>query len=212
MKITKFVHSCVLVEHDGKAVLFDPGIFSWNSGTVDLKEFPEIDQVVVSHKHPDHCAEPFVRELVIAFPDAQWFAPDDTHEDLKTWGVTSVSNQSLGQIETNDGDHAHVAPLGQQVHNLVSHWSNIVTHPGDTHEIIETKDVLLLPLQAPWALTLRAAELITELRPKYVLPIHDWMWNDQWRQTMYDRFQNVCDEAQVIFLKPTDGISIEIDL
>lgn len=212
MKLTKFVHSCVLVEHDGKAVLFDPGIFSWNSGLIQVASMPMLDAVVVSHKHQDHCAEPFVRELAKTFPDAHWFAPSDLHDDLKSWGVTQVTNQSGDDIETTEGNHALVDPVAPQVQNLVSHWNGLVTHPGDSHEFSETKDVLLLPIQAPWGTTIRAVQLAQELQPKFIVPIHDWMWRDEWRESSYDRLVQLFEDSSVTFLRPIDGQTIEVEL
>jgi L-ascorbate metabolism protein UlaG (beta-lactamase superfamily) len=212
MKLTKFVHSCVLVEHENKAVLFDPGIFSWNSGLINVASMPMLDAVVVSHKHPDHCAEPFVRELATVFPDAQWFAPSDTHDDLKNWGVVRVSNQSQGDFEISEGEHAPVEPFSNQVMNLVTHWASVITQPGDSHNFSESKEVLLLPVQAPWGTTVRAVNLALELKPKYVLPIHDWMWRDEWREMSYDRLEDALNGTDITFLRPIDGKPIEVQL
>lgn len=211
MKLTKFMHSCVLVEHDGKAVLFDPGIFSWNSGLIQVASMPMLDAVIVSHKHPDHCAEPFVRELAKTFPDAKWFAPSDAHEDLKAWGVNAI-DRTANDIEITEVNHAPVEPFANQVANLVTHWAGLLTHPGDTHELAETKEVLLLPIQAPWGTTIRAVNLALELKPKYVLPIHDWMWRDEWRESSYDRLEKLFEDSPITFLRPIDGQTIEVDL
>ncbi len=212
MKLTKFVHSCVLVEHTNEAVLFDPGIFSWNSGVVNVDSLPNLDYVVVSHKHTDHCHEPFVRTLVQKFPEAQWVSPLDAHDDLKSWGVSKVTNQSVNGLDVTEVDHALVEPFGMQVRDLVTQYMGLVTHPGDTHNFTETKDILLLPVQAPWGTTIRAIELGRQLKPKYILPIHDWMWNDDWRENVYARFESLFAESETTFLRPVDGQPIEVSL
>lgn len=212
MKLTKFVHSCILVEHDDEAVLFDPGIFSWNSGVVDVNSLPSLNVIVVSHKHQDHCFEPFIKALVHKFPEVQWVAPSDAHQDLVSWGVKNVTNQSFGDLEVTEVDHAPVEPFGVQVRDLISHWKGLVTDPGDTHDISETKDVLLLPIQAPWGTTIRAIELVNELSPKYIVPIHDWMWNDEWRENVYKRFEDIFADTKSKFLRPLDGQTLEINL
>ena len=212
MKLTKFVHSCVLVEHEGKTVLFDPGVFSWNSGLIKVDSLPSLDAIVVSHKHADHCGEAFTRALVEAFPSTQWFAPQDAHEVLASWGVQDISNESRGNVNLTEGNHAPVDPFAEQVQNLVTHWEDLVTHPGDTHDFTETKDVLLLPIQAPWGTTVRAVKRALELKPKYVLPIHDWMWRDEWRETSYDRLEQLFAESPITFLRPIDGQPIEVNI
>src|SRR3954471_22044006 len=48
MRITKFGHSCVRLEHDGKVVVLDPGMFT------DPEAVDGADAVVITHEHPDH--------------------------------------------------------------------------------------------------------------------------------------------------------------
>ena len=48
MRITKFGHACVRVEHDGATVVIDPGVFT-ESEAVD-----GADAVLITHEHADH--------------------------------------------------------------------------------------------------------------------------------------------------------------
>lgn len=212
MKITKLVHSCVLIEDDGQVALCNPGIYSWQSGVVSLDSIPQLDYVVVTHKHADHLGEPFVRALVEKFPEVQWVAPLDSHDELKALGVQNVTEQSVGPVVTKLVDHAKVVPFGVPVQNLIVHWNGKVTDPGDTHDFSETKGVLLLPVQAPWGTTIRAFELGLELKPQYLIPIHDWMWNEEWRNTIYDGLERVFAETDTKFIRPIDGQPIDIAL
>lgn len=211
MKITKLVHSCVLLEDNGKAVLLNPGIYSWQSGIIDVAKLPKLDAIVVTHKHSDHLGAPFVKALVAAQPDVQWFAPADAHEQLTELGVKYVTDQSSNDIQVTTVPHAKVEPFGSPVQNLIVNCFGKVTDPGDTHDFNETKDVLLLPVQAPWGTTIRAFELGLELKPKYIIPIHDWMWNDEWRKTIYDGLERVFANTETKFLRPTDGEATEIE-
>ena len=228
IKITKLVHSCVLVEKDGYATLFDPGMFSWQSGLVDISKLPDLNEVVVTHKHGDHMSEDFVRALVDRFSDVQWFAPSDAHQDLRSWGVKNVANGVAGEdsdslpggqiheLVISEGDHAPVEPFGVQVANIQAHWKGVLTHPGDTHQIHESKSILLLPVQAPWGSTVEAFRLPIELAKnnelKYIIPIHDWMWNDQWRNHVYGRLDAVFKDSGITVIHPENGRSVQIDL
>jgi L-ascorbate metabolism protein UlaG (beta-lactamase superfamily) len=212
MKITKFTHSCVLVEHVEKIVLFDPGIFSWQGGQINVDALPELSHVVVTHKHGDHLAEPFAKALAIRFPEVQWIAPSDTWDDLKSWGITKVTNESVDDIQVSEVEHAPVEPFGVQVKNLIINWDKALTNPGDTHDIIHSQLVLLLPIQAPWGTTVRALQLAQELKPKFVFPIHDWMWNESWRENCYDRFEQQLAQNNIIFLRPKDGVTQSIEV
>ena len=48
MRITKFGHACVRIEHGGAALVVDPGMFT-EPEAVDGAE-----AVVITHEHPDH--------------------------------------------------------------------------------------------------------------------------------------------------------------
>lgn len=213
MKLTKYAHSCVLAEDAGSTILFDPGIFSWQSGTFDVGALQKLDAVVVTHKHPDHLGEPFVRALVAAFPDTVWITPADAHDDLKSFGVQNVTDKDISAIglTVRVGEHALVEPFGIQVQNLQADWNGKLTAPGDSHDITTSNDVLFLPVQAPWGTTIRAIQLALKLKPKFVLPVHDWMWNEEWRQRSYDRFENIFSDSGTTFLRPVDGQPIEVD-
>ncbi|MEU0548523.1 MBL fold metallo-hydrolase [Micromonospora sp. NPDC005979] len=48
MRITRFTHSCVRVEHDGAVLVIDPGTWSEPRALVGA------DAVLVTHEHTDH--------------------------------------------------------------------------------------------------------------------------------------------------------------
>jgi len=49
MKITKYIHSCVLVEDGNTKVLFDPGYMSFVEGMVKPEDFSDISAVILTH-------------------------------------------------------------------------------------------------------------------------------------------------------------------
>lgn len=212
MKITKFVHSCVLIEDGDYTILFDPGIFSWLSGLIEITKLPKLSAVVVTHKHKDHLGDPFVSALAMVQPDIQWIAPPDAHEKLMQLGVKKVTDKSFGGIEVVVGQHADITPLAELVQNLTVNYADKLTDPGDSHEFTSTKPLLLMPVDAPWGSTAGAARLVTKLKPKYVLPIHDSMWHDDWRQNWYAVMRDYFKTIDVTFLTPTNGQPIELDL
>ncbi|NLC97914.1 MAG: MBL fold metallo-hydrolase, partial [Actinomycetales bacterium] len=50
MLITRFGHSCVLVELEDARILIDPGIFS----SQEAFRLKDLSAIVVTHQHPDH--------------------------------------------------------------------------------------------------------------------------------------------------------------
>src|SRR3954447_7677775 len=48
MRIVKFSHSCVRIEHDGAVLVIDPGSFS------EAASLDGVDAVLITHEHADH--------------------------------------------------------------------------------------------------------------------------------------------------------------
>ena len=48
MRITKFGHACVRIEHEGHVVVLDPGVFT------EPEAVDGATAVLVTHVHPDH--------------------------------------------------------------------------------------------------------------------------------------------------------------
>src|SRR5581483_6257867 len=135
MKLTKFVHACVLVE-DGKHVaLFDPGNFSWQSGLIKVDSWPKLDYVIITHEHEDHFSEDFCKALIQKFPDVQWVATEPVVAKLRELGAQKTSSTSIENVEIAPLAHASMSPLAPDpnVPNIAVHYKNKISHPGDSH-------------------------------------------------------------------------------
>ena len=63
MKITKFAQACILIEAKGKRILVDPGFLQFDESL--LKEgWNDIDILLVTHRHDDHCHIPAIQEIM----------------------------------------------------------------------------------------------------------------------------------------------------
>ena len=212
MKITKFLHSCVLVETEKRTALFDPGSFSWQSGLVKVDGLPAIHDIVITHEHADHYDENFVTALIEKYPDSQWITNKSIAEKLSGLGAKNITTSSTKRCEVRNIPHADVAPFGVPVEHIAVDWNKCVTHPGDTLDFDTTQEILHLPITAPWGKTVDAINKFLELKPKYVLPIHDWMLRDEWLQVVYSRLESLCDQNEIVFLRPINGQAIEVNV
>jgi L-ascorbate metabolism protein UlaG (beta-lactamase superfamily) len=206
MKITKFVHSCLMVEMPepvNRTAIFDPGFMS--EGVIDISKLRFLDDIIVSHGHPDHFSRQLIGELVRKFPKVRITAPPEVCAQLTADGIKASSDPSQG-ISFFDSPHEFGAPfMPQPPQNNGVHYLDLLSHPGDSHSFKETKKLLALPITAPWGSTIRAVQLACELKPKYVIPIHDWMWRDEWRIPTYDTLEKIFQEQGITFLKPVNG-------
>ncbi|HEX9594688.1 MAG TPA: MBL fold metallo-hydrolase [Candidatus Saccharimonadales bacterium] len=177
MKITKLVHSCLLVEGNDKTALIDPGAFSWQSVLVDLAKIARLDYLIITHNHPDHLHEPFVQAVKQRFPDVRLAANAEISQQLQNMGMLAADDACIGF----EAAHEPVPSGGEVPINWGWHFDRL-THPGDSFGFTETREVLALPYVAPWGSTTAAVELAKRLKPKYVVPVHDWHLSDEARK------------------------------
>ena len=91
------------------------------------------------------------------------------------------------------------------------HYLDLLSHPGDSHSFNETKLILALPVSGPWASTVTAVNLAIKLKPKTVLPIHDWHWSDAARQQMYQGIGEALGKQGIDFIWLQTGEPIVIE-
>jgi L-ascorbate metabolism protein UlaG (beta-lactamase superfamily) len=211
MKITKFVHSCLLVETGGENILCDPGQFSWESGVVDVQKFPNLDTVVVTHEHFDHFHKPFVEAILARFPDVWFVTTPPVAKMLADMGVKSVSTDGHGSVKVfSKKRHASIEPLGEAPENIAVHIADTLTVGGDRHDLEESKQVLALSVTAPWGHMMEAAAMAMRLQPKVIVPVHDWHWNEAARAGAYGALEGFFKSKGITFIKPVDGQAFEV--
>ena len=212
MKITKLAHSCLLVEMPepvNRTVLFDPGQMS--AELVRAAQLKYLDDIVITHEHFDHFDQTLVTELAAQFPKVRILAPAPVVAKLEQAGIVASTTPSQG-MALFDAPHESMAPLGNPPAAIGVHYLDSLSHPGDSHHFTESKAALALPITGPWGTTARAAELVAELKPQYVIPIHDWMWKDSWREDMYARFTQYSKDLGINFISPVDGEPFVLDI
>lgn len=210
MKITKLVHSCLLVEMPNRTALFDPGVMS----VVDVDSLKWLDDIFVTHNHSDHFNPDLIKKLRDKFPQVRITVPQDALDKLEKAGVTDVSTSPPEGVRFFDAPHEVIRPwmpYDPPMENGI-HYLDQLSHPGDSHSFNETMPILALPVAAPWGSSVEAAELGLRLAPKYILPIHDWHWSDQAREQMYAGFEQMFSQHGITFLKLENGVPVHIDL
>lgn len=63
MKITKYAHSCLLIEAKNKRVLVDPGIYNYDPAWL-MKDWSNVHLILLTHRHQDHCNVSALKYLV----------------------------------------------------------------------------------------------------------------------------------------------------
>lgn len=212
MKLTKFGHSCVLIETESngkpRAAIFDPGVWS----NIALDSMLTLDDVFISHGHPDHIDVAKLKAIVAKFPEVRITAPTEVVVMLQQEGFAHASDVAPAGSSFFVSPHEGHLPFMEPPEEIGIHFMNQYSHPGDSHSFRETMPVLGLPVQAPWGSMMEAVDLALKLRPQYIMPLHDWHWREEARTWAYDRMEQLFKDNGITFLRPVDGQTIEVNV
>lgn len=193
MKITKYGHSCVLIEENGKRLLFDPGLFVFIEGRIKPEDIGPVDAVLITHTHPDHYYPEALKKLYELRPFTL-VASQGTKETMDEDGLGlpvqviaagHVTEVAGFRVETFDCPHEKI-PMACP-HNMGYKINNSVYHPGDSYVVpgaIGPVKVLLLPNGGPWATTLQTVAFAKAIKPEIAIPIHDGMHKEFWLERL----------------------------
>jgi L-ascorbate metabolism protein UlaG (beta-lactamase superfamily) len=178
MRLTKFGHACVRIEHGGATVVIDPGVFT------EPEAVDGATAVLITHEHPDHwTADHLTRTDAPVFTIAAVAAqlPLEVRERVTVVAPGSTHDVGL-PVEVVGEKHAVIHPELPHFDNsgyLLTVGDTRVFHPGDALTVPdEHVDVLLLPVSAPW---LKVSECIDYARtvgaPRNVA-LHDAVYSE----------------------------------
>ena len=176
MRLTKFGHSCLLVEEGGARVLLDPGSFSEGFETLE-----GLTAVCLTHQHVDHVDPERVRPLLDRNPGVRVVSDEGSADALGEAGadvevVHDGDELALGGLALRvvGRDHAAVHPEIPVVPNVGYLVGGRLFHPGDALTMPgEPVEVLAVPAGAPWLKLADAVDYLREVGPRVAVPVHE---------------------------------------
>lgn len=190
MKITKYGHSCLLVEEAGARIITDPGM--WNP----VPEAEHIDAVLVTHEHQDHCDLAQLAAILAKNPSARVITHAAVAKILRDAGIPSEAIEP-GQpvmvngvsVESFGTEHA-VIYGASPCRNTGYLIAGKLFAPGDALHGVPSQaaEVLALPTGGPWMKISEAIDYAKKIRPKAVFPIHDAMYTDEYARAVGPRW------------------------
>jgi len=208
VKITKYIHSCLLIKEANKAILIDPGNYTAEANVLDISNIESLDYLLVTHEHQDHMYIPLIKKIIAKFPNLNILSNQSVKTLLGKEGV-NVSTDSDDFIQMESIPHEKVFGSEPPINTLFN-INNIFSHPGDSFSFNSTNKVLALPVQAPWGSLTQAVDLAVSLGPEIIIPIHDWHWNESAKESFYKRLEKYFTNEEIKFISLQTGIEVEI--
>ncbi len=207
MIISKHIHSCLLIEENNKVFLIDPGNYTYEEGGLNLDKLTKLDYILITHEHPDHMYLPFIKDIINKFPNVKIISSDSVVSILKKESIDASSDADVG-ISFKESPHEEVFGIIPPK-NIVFTLFNKIVHPGDSLQFKKTVEVLALPVQAPWCSLTQSVAYALLLKPRYIIPIHDWHWNEKAREAFYQRLVKYFSDREIEFksLKTGEKVS-----
>ena len=176
MNITKFGHCCLLLETNDKRILIDPGQLS------DLQnELTNIDIILITHEHTDHCHSESVQKIVAKNPDVVIVTNTSVATLLRSLSIDvyvlegrDAATITDVTLEAFDGPHVEIYEEFGIVQNTGYFVENFFFFPGDAYTVPHKPvHVLALPVAGPWCKVNDAVQYALKVKPNIAIPVHD---------------------------------------
>lgn len=206
MRLSKFGHSCILVETGSKArLLIDPGVFSRVPEEEAVKGF---DAVLITHLHPDHLDLKQVRELREAHPDLPIHGPTDAVAKLAEEGIVATDHAFAdfevagARIEVLEAGHEPVLGIAPMNAAYRVDGELVVTGDSDSQamEVWAGTRVLALVTFAPWTTGVAQVAFMERMRPEIAFAVHDGFVIDAFKDMFAGQFGKAAEEQGARFV------------
>jgi L-ascorbate metabolism protein UlaG (beta-lactamase superfamily) len=207
MKISKYLHSCLVFELDGYKLLFDPGKFTFAEGEVTPAMFKDVNSIIITHIHPDHLDIDNLKEIVrlsgaAIYTNAQVSEP--LHKEGIEHTVWEEGTYQVGPFKLQAFPVVHELimdnPLPQMTGFLIN---DKVLHPVDSMEDALLKyqgiELLIMVSMAPFANEPTISAFADKLQPKQILPVHDGYAKEFFIKQRYEAYTKHFDRLGIKF-------------
>jgi L-ascorbate metabolism protein UlaG (beta-lactamase superfamily) len=172
VRITKYTHSCVRLEHGGGTLVIDPGVWS------EPEALFGADAVLVTHEHADH-----VDLLRLKGRGVPVYAPKTARmPGLDFTGVVPGEEFTAAglRVMAQGGQHARIYGDRPACANLGYLVEDSLYHPGDSLHLPDRPlETLFVPLQGSWMKTDEAIDFVRAAAPERAYGVHDGQINER---------------------------------
>jgi L-ascorbate metabolism protein UlaG (beta-lactamase superfamily) len=176
MRLTKFGHSCLLVEEGQARMLLDPGVLSGG-----FEGLEGLTALLFTHQHADHLDPERLRGLLDRNPGVRVVSDEGSAKPLGEAGadaevVHDGDELDLGGVSVGVAgrDHAVIHPDIPLIPNVGYLVGGRLFHPGDAFtQPGQAVEVLAVPAGAPWLKGSESIDYLRAVRPQVAVPVHE---------------------------------------
>ena len=199
MKITKFGHACLEFEENGQHLILDPGVY-----TQPIEGRKEVQAIVITHIHDDHCYEEQLDRIVAGNPGITIYGTDEVKQRL------AESRPEFNTIAVHHGDFYEVGnytleffgDMHAEIHRSIPLIQNCgvmvndkLYYPGDSFTQPDREvEILACPSSAPWLKISEVMDFIAAVKPKRCFPTHNVHLSELGHQLNNGRIQAVTEQ------------------
>lgn len=174
MKLTKYEHSCMVIQKGDSALVIDPGGY-----TTPLTDLDGVVAIVITHEHADHWTTEQLTRILDRNKDAAIYAPAGVVAAAPGFKVQTVK----------DGDVVDAAPFTLKfygdkhavIHSSIPVVDNVAVlvddefyYAGDSFTIPPVQvGTLAVPVGAPWLKIGEVIDYVEAVKPRRSLPVHE---------------------------------------
>lgn len=216
MRITKYGHSCLMLEEGDEQLLIDPGKYTFIDG-ITPKDIPQPHGVLFTHEHGDHYAPEETKQIIngaaIPIITNASLAEKAAQDGLYATAIAPGETKTLGAFTVRGVAASHGDIPGGPPENIGFIINDILYHPGDSlYGILPYASikVMALPIGTPWGTRVQAFAHAKDIHPEIVIPIHDAYFKDFFIESQNTHAEKYLAEAGIAVKALAPGESLEI--
>jgi L-ascorbate metabolism protein UlaG (beta-lactamase superfamily) len=187
MRITKYTHACLRLEHGGGVLVIDPGVFS------EPEALEGADAVLITHEHVDHVDLDKLRAAAARRPELTVHTHPDVEAQLTDLDADifpvlpgDILVAAGMTVRVHGGQHAVIHADIPRVVNVgfaIDGPDGPIYHPGDSFHVPgEQIATLFVPVSAPWLKLAEAIDFARAVGPERAFALHDSLLVDAGQQ------------------------------
>lgn len=220
MRISRYLHSCFLLEKNGRRILIDPGTWSFKDSVVGPNDVGPVDAVLITHVHADHYYPDAIREFIVMKPDTLLFVPPTSVAQVMEDGFSAIPasvdhRQDIAGFVVEPLSASHNRIPFPAPENIAYRVDGVFLHVGDSLQLdpalVTGIQIVGLPVAGPPIAFADAVAFAKAVRPEIVIPMHEAMLKDSllgWMAGLCEKAFEGSDIKCVSLLKPGDSFEL----